>query len=60
LSDSILKLLQALLIDFDESLGSDFLGILILEPPSAILLTELLLYTADLGKNADFKAVHVE
>jgi hypothetical protein len=60
LSDTILKLLQALFIDLDESLGSDFLSILILEPPSAILLTELLLYAADLGKNADFKAVHVE
>lgn len=60
LSDTILKLLQAIFIDFDESLGSNFLSILILESPCAILLTKFLLNAADLGKNADFEAIHVE
>ncbi len=60
LPDSVLKLLEAFLIDFDKSLCGYFLGVLILKSPGAVFLREFFLNCSDLGQNADFKAVHVE
>ena len=60
LSHSVLKLLEPLFIHFNECLRSDFLGILILKSPSAVLLREFLLNGSDLGKNAHFKPIHIE
>ena len=60
LSDSVLKLLEAFLINLDKSLCGYFLGVLILKSPGAVFLREFFLNGSDFGQNANFKAVHVE
>lgn len=60
LPDPVVPLLDALVVDTDESLRCDLLGVLILQLPHAILLREFLLCGAALGQDSDFESTMVK